>query len=109
MDIQELEKTLKERGFQEEKQDTGMKYTVSDDHIQFICYIEPNIEVQFISLYKWQRNEVKGTHNITIDELKRTKDSVTTLFKKTKNNMPEFVGENSNTHKEIDAAIENLF
>jgi len=108
MDIKELESTLNEKGFKEEKQDTGIRYTISDDHVELICYIEPNIEVEFISVYSWNRNDVKGTYNLSIDELKRTKNTVPVLFKKTKNNMPEYIGETTNVHKEVDVAIEKL-
>lgn len=108
MDIHELKDWLKEKGFKEEKQDTGIKYTLSEQNVELICYIEPNIEIEFISLYKWHRNGVKGTHNISIGDFSRTKDSILTLWKKTKNNMPEHIGEEINTHEEVDKVIEIL-
>lgn len=109
MNTTELESTLNQKGFKEEKQDTGVKYTYADDHIELICYIEPDVEVEFISIYRWNRNDVKGTHNLSIEELKRTKDSISTLFKKTKNNIPEHIGETINVHKEVDSVINKVF
>ena len=109
MNIEELRKDLIEKGFKEELQDTGIKYSISDNHIELICYIEPGVEVEFISFYRWNRNDVKGTYNLSVDDIKRTKDTPRTLFKKTKNNIPEHIGENINVHKEIDEFMDNLF
>lgn len=109
MNIQDIKELLKEKGFKEEKQDTGVKYSFTDGDVELIAYIEPDIEIEFISLYRWQHNEVKGAQNISVSDLSRTKDSVATLFKKTKNNLPQHIGEKIDTHTEIDRVIDNLF
>lgn len=109
MNIQELKNLLKEKGFKEENQDTGIKYTFTNGNVELICYVEPNVEIEFISLYKWDNNEVKGTHNISASNFAYTKDSVPTLFRKTKNNMPRQIGEKIDAHSEIDKAIDLLF
>jgi len=109
MEIQELERILKERGFEAEKLDSGYNYTNSIEHISLICYIEPDIEVEFITIYQWNNNEVKGTHNLSMKELNQSQDSVETLFRKTKNNMPQHIGEFTDTHKEVENAILKIF
>lgn len=109
MKVEELKSTLKEKGFKEEEQDTGMKYSFESGKVELICYIEPEVEVEFISLYRWDNNEVKGTHNLSINELAQTKDSVKTLLRKTKNNIPEYIGEKINVHAELDDVINKLF
>lgn len=109
MNIQELKNLLKEKGFKEESQDTGVKYSLTDHNVELVCYIEPNIEIEFISLYKWDQNDVKGTYNISVRDFTITKDSVLTLFRKTKNNMPKQIGEAINVHTEIDKVLERIF
>lgn len=109
MKIQELTNLLTEKEFKEEKQDTGVEYTLVDGNVKLICYVEPNVEIEFISLYRWNNNQVKGTHNISTQDFSFTKDTIPTLFRKTKNNMPKQIGESINTHKEIDALIDRLF
>ncbi len=109
MNIEELMDLLNQKNFEEEEQDTGMEYTYKKNNIELICYIEPQVEVQFISFYRWDNNEVKGTYNISIDELKFTKDSVISFFKRTKNNLPVQIGDSINVHSEVDKAIEEIF
>ncbi|MDR2954671.1 MAG: hypothetical protein LBV43_06290 [Prevotella sp.] len=109
MNIRELESFLKEKGFVEEKQDSGIIYKIEKDHVELICYIEPGIEVEFISRYRWKNNEVKGTHNISEDELLHVRDSVKVLFKKTKNNLPQYIGEKTDTHNEVEKVIDRIF
>jgi len=108
MNLEELKTTLTEKGFEEQEQDTGIQFTLTDGHIELTCYIEPAVEVEFISLYRWKNNDVKGTYNVTAKELPLTKDTVLTMFRKTKNNMPEYVGE-TNVHTEVDAVLEKIF
>ncbi|WP_156032925.1 hypothetical protein [Prevotella sp. 10(H)] len=103
-----IENLLKEKNFKEEKVDTGIRYTLESGNIELICYVEPNVEVNFISLYKWKNNDVKGTYNLTIQELRLTKDTLQTMFRKTKNNMPEHVGETVNVHQELDKVIDEI-
>lgn len=109
MKIKELEKILKEKGFEEEKLDSGHNFIKTLGHISFICYVEPDIEVEFITIYQWDNNDVKGTYNLSLNELNRNEDSVETLFRKTKNNMPQRIGEFTDTHKEVEEALQAIF
>lgn len=109
MKLQELESILIEKGFEEEKLDSGYNYTKKVGHILLICYVEPDIEVEFIAIYRWNNNDVKGTHNLSLNELDRSKDSVETLFRKTKNNMPQQIGNFTDTHREVEEALRDLF
>lgn len=106
---QELAELLIENGFKEEKLDSGCNYTKKVGPIEFISYIEPDIEVEFISIYKWDNNDVKGTYNIPLDKLRYDKESVATIFRKTKNNLPQYIGEKIDTHRELEKAIEDTF
>lgn len=109
MESQELMQILKQHGFEENKLDTGCNYTHSSGHIELICYIETGVEVQFVSIYRWKNNDVKGTHNISIAGLKLDKESVATLFRKTKANMPQYIGVTIDTHVELEKAIDDIF
>lgn len=109
MKVEELEKTLKEKGFSEESLDSGINYTKPVGHILLICYVEPGMVVEFIAQYRWKNNDVKGTHNISVAELRNTKDSIATLFRKTKQNMPQHIGEYVDTHESVDKVICDLF
>lgn len=108
MNIQELENLLKDKGFEEKKQDTGMEYTLTDGHVKLICYVEPGVEVEFISLYRWKNNEVKGTYNLSVKDMEWTKDSVQTMFRKTKNNIPQHIGETIDVHEEVERVVNRL-
>jgi hypothetical protein len=109
MKVQELSQTLRDKGFSEEKQDTGFIYKKKEKHIELICYIEPGIDIDFITLYKWKNNDVKGQHTIPVNDFERSKDSVSTTFKKTLDNMPEYIGDTVNTHHEVRKMIEDIF
>lgn len=109
MEIGKLHSALTEAGFREEKMDTGINYSISLNHIELICYYEPNIELQFVSIYKWNDNDVKGTYNIPVQRFHFDKDSVPQLFEKTLGNMPEYIGDKANTHIEVRKAIEEIF
>ena len=109
MKIHDLSVLLKEKGFKEEKLDSGMNYTRTIGHIELICYIEPGIEVEFISIYRWNNNDVKGTYNISMQELNNSNEKAATFFRKTKNNLPECIGEKVDTHIELDKVIEETF
>jgi len=105
MNIQTIESTLREKGFKEEKIDTGIMYSLTKENVELLCYIEPDVEVEFVTLYKWKNNDVKGTYNITMNELRFTKDTLAAMFKKTKNNMPRQIGDTINVHAVVDRAI----
>jgi len=109
MKSKELGLLLKEKGFKEEKLDSGINYSKRVGHVELICYIEPNVEIEFISIYRWDNNDLKGSYNISLLELDSNRDSVVTFFKKTKRDMPQYIGLTVNVHSEIDTAIENTF
>ncbi|GEM_PF-1505480 len=109
MKSQELAQILIDNGFLEESMDTGCNYSKTAGPIKLICYIEPVIDVQFVSIYSWKNNDVKGTHNVSMTELNMGKDSVVTMFRKTKNNLPQFIGEKIDTHIELEKAIDEIF
>ena len=105
MKVQALENTLKNSGFQEDPLDSGCNYIKKVGHITFICYVEPGIEVEFIVIYQWKNNDVKGAHNISLNELSRSHQPIETFFRLAKNDMPPYVGEFTDTHDEVEKAI----
>jgi len=109
MKSQELSDILKEKGFTEELLDSGLNYTKISGHIELICYIEPRIEVEFISIYRWRNNDVKGTFNISMSELDKSHEKVINFFRKTKNNLPECIGEKVDTHIEVEKVLRETF
>jgi len=109
MKTQELESYLKEKGFTEGSLDSGCNYIYDAGHIELICYVETGIEVEFLTIYRWNNNDVKGTYNIPVAELERTKDSVETMFRKTKNNLPQRIGETIDTHQAAEEVFEKVF
>lgn len=109
MTSEELSKILKSCGFKEEQSGTGSNFEKTIGHVVLICYIEPGMQVDFISLYKWNNNDVKGTHNVSVKELEQNKETVSTLFKKTLSDMPEYIGDTVNAHEEVRTAINLTF
>jgi len=109
MKVQELKDILVGKGFDEEKLDTGYNYRKVIDHIELVCYIEPQIDIAFISLYKWNNNEVKGVYKASLIELSRVEKSVQTFFEKTLDDMPLYIGSKINLHSEVKAAIDSTF
>jgi len=109
MSTQELHDILIRAGFKEEKLDSGLNYSKRINHIELICYVEPNINIAFMSIYKWNNNDVKGTHNLSMTEFGRNRDSISSDFKKTLDNMPEFIGEKINVHQEVRKVIDDTF
>jgi len=109
MKIQELTDALKEAGFNQEELDSGCNFTKKAGHISLICYIEPEMDVEFISIYHWNKNDVKGTYNISMKSLSRSNEPIKEFFRNTKNNLPQQVGDFVDTHDELDKVIENLF
>lgn len=107
MRIEQLEKNLSDKGFKKEHLDTGIEYAKEIDHIQLICYIEPNINIAITTIYKWKNNDVKGGFTVSYPQLERV-ESVTTLFKETLSDMPEYVGER-NIHIDIRKTIDKIF
>ncbi len=108
MKIDQLKETLLNKGFDEEKLDTGFNFTKTVKNVQLICYIEPNINVSFITVYSWDNNDVKGTYDLTMKELGRVEPSAISFFRKTLDNMPKFVGE-KNIHTEVEEVISETF
>lgn len=109
MKVQELREILEEKAFNQKEKDSGIYFSKTMDHIKLICYIEPEVEVQFITLYRWKNNDVKGTYNIPVRELGFTKHTVAGLFKMTKENLPPKIGLCVDTHKEVDEVIDRIF
>lgn len=109
MKIIELKGILKKKGFVEEKFDTGINYTKSIDHVTLICYIEPDIDVAFISVYKWKNNDLKGTYNVPVNRLNHLENEITTFFERTIDDIPHCVGEKTDVHVEIQHAIQEAF
>lgn len=108
MKLENLKETLLNKGFAEEKIDTGISYSKEINNIKLVCYIEPNIRISFISIYDWSNNEVKGTYDVLMTDLGKIKNSAFLLFMKTLKNMPEYVGE-KDVHTQIKYAINNTF
>lgn len=105
MKVQALEKALRKSGFNEDKLDSGCNYIKTVGHIIFMCYVEPDIEVEFIIVYQWDNNDVKGTYNMSLKELSMSNESLETYFRKAKKNIPQYIGEFIDTHEEIEKAI----
>jgi len=99
MKTQEIIETLEEKGFNRQEKDSGIYFSKVMEHIKLICYIEPDVEVQFITLYRWKNNDVKGTYNITVHNLMYTKETVAEMFRKTKNNLPQRIGDCVDTQR----------
>jgi len=93
MGIPELKETLIEKDFKEEKRDTGLHYSKKINGIKLICYIEPEIEIQFCVIYSWNYNEVKGVYDISVKEFKLKEYTLESLFLGTLDYMPHYVGE----------------
>ena len=112
MKTQDLKNLLLEKGFKEEKQDTGYNYTKIEGHVRLVCYIEPNIDIAFIATYHWNSNEIKGTYSISQKEMMFKDYKVSSLFKKTLDNMPQYIGDPKtgiNVHTEVRNAINTNF
>jgi len=107
MKIQDLKDLLIERGFKEEKLDTGINYSKTIDHIELICYIEPGINVSFICLYKWNDNEIKGTYDLPINQLGSGSVTLSALFERAVKDMPRYIGENIDVHAEMERVIDD--
>jgi len=109
MKVQEIIQMLEEKGFNHKEKDSGLHFSKTIEPIKLICYIEPDVEVQFITYYRWNNNDVKGTYNISVRELSYTKSSLPELFKMTKENLPQQVGCCVDTHAEVDKVIDAIF
>lgn len=109
MKTNELAEFLIQKGFTEEQLDSGCNYTYRTEHIKLICYIEPGIDIQFVTIYHWNNNDVKGTYDISVDKLRVDSDSIATLFRKTKNNLPQRIGEKVDTHVEAEKVFHQIF
>lgn len=109
MKTQEIIEILEEKGFNQKEKDSGIYFSKTMGHIKLICYIEPDVEVEFISLYRWKNNDVKGTYNISVHNLLYTKETVPEMFRKTKENLPQRIGDCADTHKELEETIEYIF
>ena len=108
MKSNELKDKLTQKGFHEEKQDTGFLYTKTVKDIDLISYIEPGISISFTVVYRWSDNFVKGSYTIDNKELELRDLSMEDLFKSTLNDMPAYVGE-KDIHEEVKQIVEHLF
>lgn len=109
MKVEELREVLIVNGFTGEKLDSGYNYTIEAGYIKLICYIEPGMDVEFISIYRWNNNDVKGTYTISVNQLLGYKDNVATLFRKTKTNLPQWIGLTTDTHVVLETTIQEIF
>lgn len=109
MEVEYLKDILLLKGFCGEKMDSGYNHTLDKGHIKLICYVEPGIEVEFVSIYRWNDNDVKGTYTISTDHLLRYTGDVASLFWKTKENLPQYIGTTIDTHDELDKVIREVF
>jgi len=113
MKVQQLSDTLAVAGFKEEKLDTGYNFTKIVNHIELVCYIEPDINVAFTTIYKWQSNEVKGTYVVSMKEFERNDNTADSFFKKAVAEMPESIGLKSegglDIHHEVKTVIDETF
>jgi len=113
MDTKQINDNLIYKGFIEKRLDTGFNYTKQVNHnIELICYVEPNISVSFITVYKWNDNEIKGYYDITVKELEGLGPDLDVLFKKAVKDMPKYLGDKKTglrIHPAMEAAIDEAF
>ena len=109
MKVQELSDILLRHGFEKEKLDSGFNYTKTDGHIQLICYIEPQIDIAFMTIYAWNDNEIKGIYKASLLEISRAQDSASLFFRQAVEDMPKFIGDKVDVHKEMNKAIDDTF
>jgi len=109
MKMQELAAALKGRGFEEDKLDSGCNYTKKSGHIELICYLEPEVDVEFVIYYRWSNNDVKGTYNVPLTELNFGHESIISYFRKAKDSMPLYIGNTVDVHEEVENVIERTF
>ncbi len=106
---QDIEEMLRLKGFCEEKRDSGYHLAMEKGPIKLICYIEPGIEVEFVSIYSWSNNDVKGTYTIPVRQLAGFTEPIASLFRRTKNNLPQWIGLTTDTHEELKKVIKEVF
>lgn len=113
MEKKQINAGLIYKGFTEKKLDTGFNYTKTvNRNVELICYIEPDISVSFITIYKWDNNEIKGHYDLTAKEMEGMAPDLDTLFKKAVKDMPKFLGDKDsgvNIHSTLEAAIDEVF
>ena len=109
MKVQQLNDALLENGFEEQKVDTGFLYKKTVNHIELVCYIEPQIDIAFTTIYNWDDNSVKGVYKASLIELSRGNASASLFFKKAMADMPRFIGEEINVHADVEDVINRTF
>lgn len=109
MKARQLQALLISNGFREERQDSGYNYTKTAGHIELECYIEPNIEIEFITFYKWKNNEIKGRYNISVKDLEKKDFTIKQLFLNTLQDIPKYVGDTVDVHSDVATVVNDLF
>ncbi|MDR2947749.1 MAG: hypothetical protein LBV71_00945 [Prevotella sp.] len=109
MIIRYIEHELALHDFKKEEKNTSCVYNKIVGNVELICFIERNMKLYFISIYRWNNNRLRGSYKITSSELKNCPDFASTLFKKTIDNVPRFIGDKIDIHVEIVKAIDETF
>lgn len=109
MIIRYIDSELISCGFKKENRNTGYIYNKISGNIELVCFIEHNIRLYFFSIYKWDSNRVRGSYCISSEELKDSPDFSSPLFKKTIQNMPQYIGKEIDVHSEIIKVINETF
>ena len=109
MIIRYIESELILYGFKKEKKNSGYFYSKISENIELMCFIEYNIKIYFISIYKWNNNRVRGSYCISSEILKDYPDFASSLFLKTLQNMPQYIGKEINVHEEVSKFIDETF
>lgn len=104
-----IESELISCGFVKENRNTGSIYSKIYGNIELFCFIEHNIKLYFVSIYKWNDNKVRGSYYISQEGLKDCPDFSSYLFEKTVQNMPRYIGKDIDVHREILKAINEIF
>ncbi|MDU1891663.1 MAG: hypothetical protein E6767_13325 [Dysgonomonas sp.] len=109
MIIKYIEYELTSHGFVKEKINTGHYYTKILKNIEFVCTIERDARIYFITVYRWGDNKIRGSYSISYEDLKNSPDFSPILFKRTIENMPQYIGKEVDIHTEIIKAINAVF
>ena len=109
MIIHYIEYELTSCGFKKEKKNTGYIYSKTIGNIELICFIESNVKLYFISIYRWNDNRVRGSYCISSEDIEDCPDFSLFMFKKTIHNMPRYIGREIDVHSEIIETINETF
>ncbi|HCO66752.1 MAG TPA: hypothetical protein DIT04_03215 [Dysgonomonas sp.] len=112
MTSKQINDILLYKGFEEKKLDTGFNYTKKIEHIELVCYIEPDINVSFTTLYRWNDNEIKGAYDIPVKDLNMHGIDIDLLFKRAVKDMPRYIGTKESgvdVHAQVESVIDQIF